>query len=326
MRYIPLGTSSGSPTLDRNVSAAALEFSGGGWILLDCGEAAQHQLQRSDLKLSDLQAVFVTHAHGDHVFGLFGFLCAAAIAGRRKPLLMVAPPEVERMVKTAFECTSTHLEFELDWRAPQDGVCIGLPGGASAEPVKLSHRVESHGYLFRRVWSRPKVNMEYLESLGIGSGPEVGKVLRGECAMPGMDMAKAVSVREWEESAFLAGDNCDPMILARRAAGAQLWAHEATYMQQEWDKDGKGLKWGHSSALHVGRAAAAGQPEILALTHFSARYGLPGTPAPNMDDVIAEAQGCCSCKVIGAMDLVPVEVQPKLLRECQAGAQAKPKP
>jgi ribonuclease Z len=70
-----LGTSSGVPTRSRNVSSVALRLPQRAEIwLFDCGEGTQHQLLRSDLKVSQISRIFITHMHGDHIYGLMGLL------------------------------------------------------------------------------------------------------------------------------------------------------------------------------------------------------------------------------------------------------------
>ena len=85
-----LGTSSGTPTRARNVSGVGLRHGGAkNWYLVDCGEGTQHQILRTRLSLVRLRAIFITHVHGDHCFGLPGLLGSAALAGRRDPLTIV---------------------------------------------------------------------------------------------------------------------------------------------------------------------------------------------------------------------------------------------
>ena len=68
-----LGTSSGVPTLTRNVSSLALKLSQSAEVFLfDCGEGTQHQLMKSNIKSSQIKKIFITHMHGDHIYGLPG--------------------------------------------------------------------------------------------------------------------------------------------------------------------------------------------------------------------------------------------------------------
>ena len=71
-----LGTGSQKPSPTRNVTSIALILESGHYILFDCGEGTQHQILRSKLSLSNLDAIFIRHLHGDHIFGLPGLLCS----------------------------------------------------------------------------------------------------------------------------------------------------------------------------------------------------------------------------------------------------------
>ena len=104
MKVIFLGTGSGMPTLRRNVSSVAiiLEDRNKFW-LWDCGEATQHQIQKAGLKLSKLEKIFITHLHGDHVFGLPGLLATRGMQDiKTKEVLMLAYSNKESL-KIAFE-------------------------------------------------------------------------------------------------------------------------------------------------------------------------------------------------------------------------------
>ena len=93
-----LGTSSGVPTRARNVSAVALRLPQRSEMwLFDCGEGTQHQFLRSELRLSQLRRVFVTHMHGDHVFGLPGLLASLGLAGNsNEGVDLYGPDPLER--------------------------------------------------------------------------------------------------------------------------------------------------------------------------------------------------------------------------------------
>ena len=81
MKFQFLGTSAGTPTLTRNVTALAMGFDqGSDWYLFDCGEATQQQLLRSNYSLARLSRIFITHLHGDHIFGLPGLLTSRSLS------------------------------------------------------------------------------------------------------------------------------------------------------------------------------------------------------------------------------------------------------
>ena len=87
MNIVFLGTSAGVPTKTRNVTGIAVrEERGNGWYLVDCGEGTQHQILHTNLSINALQAIFITHIHGDHCYGLPGILASAAMNGRKAPL------------------------------------------------------------------------------------------------------------------------------------------------------------------------------------------------------------------------------------------------
>src|SRR5947209_12218523 len=91
LRVVPLGTSAGRPTLLRGASALAVAAEGS-WVLCDCGEGAQIAALRAGLSLSRLDAVLITHLHGDHFNGLPGLLGTLGLEGRQRPLVVAGPP------------------------------------------------------------------------------------------------------------------------------------------------------------------------------------------------------------------------------------------
>ncbi len=107
-----LGTSSGVPTKNRNVTGLAVETTlNRDWWLVDCGEGTQHRLQHLALTVHDLAGICITHVHGDHTYGLPGFLASAAMGGRKRPLILIAP----LAVKAWLEATMLHTELFLPY-------------------------------------------------------------------------------------------------------------------------------------------------------------------------------------------------------------------
>jgi ribonuclease Z len=336
LKIVPLGTSSGQPTRERGVSAlAAFVGSPKRWTLIDCGEgtlraiAQAAELPRLDaqgaptgetwrLRLADLGAICLTHAHGDHCFGIFGLLGGLESAGRRSPLKIVAPPQVREMVQVALKCVHMELPFAIDWAEPQDGLRVDLGEGLSCLCVAMAHRAPSHGYLFESRRERAELDPSVLRAAGCVKESDFGRAVaqlkRGEAfdAPDGSKVLPSQALRfEVEiESLFVGGDNMEPERVARAAAGALAWVHEATYSQADWENGGAGQKWGHSSARMIGDAARQGAPKALVLTHFSPRYG---DGSQGIEGLVAEAAQAFGGPVHAAREGVALYFEP--LRE-----------
>lgn len=292
-----LGTSSGTPTLSRNVSGLALQpRQSRGWYLVDCGEGTQHQVLRSPLSLANLRGIFITHVHGDHCYGLPGLLASAGLNGRREPLVLVAPRPVQALLQAVCAHTDLHLGFDIDFRGVDEAptsATVWEDGELTATAHPLSHRVPSFAYAFTRRPAAPGLDTGQLAALGVPQGPLWGRLQRGEA----IELATGEQVHPAQvtrpppapQRIVVAGDNDDPALMA--ACGpADAWVHEATYTEDVLAKVGPGPQ--HSSAARVARAATAQALPNLVLTHFSARYADTAAKAgsPSVADLEAEAR------------------------------------
>lgn len=88
-------------------------------MLIDCGEATQHQLLRSRRSARDLAAILITHVHGDHCYGLPGLLASAGMNGRKDPLTLVGPAELMEWIQQTQRLTALYLPFPIEYRAAE---------------------------------------------------------------------------------------------------------------------------------------------------------------------------------------------------------------
>lgn len=305
MDLLFLGTSSGTPTKARNVSGLALlEDTGKGWYLIDCGEATQHQLLYTPLTLHRLRAIFITHVHGDHCFGLPGLLASAGMAGRQEPLDIIAPAAIEGWVRTTLEMSQCWLPYELRFHASE--TFTGWRNHqVNVDATPLSHRVPCWGYRFTETRADPRLDIEKLERDGIPRGAIWGSLARGQAAQFEGRLLRSedyLQASRPPRRIVIAGDNDRPELLAELCKDAHVLVHEATYTQPIADA-GK-QDFGHSTAAAV--AAFAQQTGIanLVLTHFSARYQPVSGRGLSMEDMREEAVNCYRGQLFLAEDFL----------------------
>lgn len=309
MDLIFLGTSSGTPTKSRNVSGVALlEDQGKGWYLIDCGEATQHQLLHTPLTLHGLRAVFITHVHGDHCYGLPGLLASAGMARRQEPLEIIAPKAIEGWIRATLEMSQSWLPYELKFHATE-----ALDGWSSSrmrvEATALSHRVPSWGYSFTETRPDPSLDIDKLDRDGIPRGPLWGELMHGrDVAYEGRTLLSEdyLLFNRAPSRVVIAGDNDRPELLRDTCQGAQLLVHEATYTQAIAEA-GK-ADFGHSTAAQVAAFAASVKLPHLVLTHFSARYQGAPSRGLSIEDIREEAAGHFGANLILAEDLLRISL------------------
>lgn len=307
-----LGTSSGVPTRQRNVSSLAVRLPQRSELwLLDCGEATQHQLLRSPLRVSQLRRIFITHMHGDHVFGLPGLLASLGMAGTSAGLDLYGPPPLQSFVESALRFSSTRLSYPLHFHVnvpPGEGHVLFEDDDLMVESRPLWHRVPASGFRIAQKPRSGRFDVERAKALGIPPGPLYGRLKKGETIAVGGHTIEGASLCGPPRpgvSLVYATDTvfCDGAVdLAR---GADLLIHEATFAHRDGEMALQRLHSTTTMAAQVALAAGVGQ---LALTHFSPRY-MPGQ-AVGPDDLLAEARAIFPATIM-ARDFLALELTSK---------------
>lgn len=274
---IPLGTSAAIPAHGRHLSACALRREGR-VLLFDCGEGAQYQLLRAGVKRSRIDAVFVTHLHGDHIYGLPGLLTTAALLERTDPLTIVGPPGLRRLIEGLPMAQGEWLGFDIHWVELAEGfehAVVYETDAFTVEARPLSHQVFAAGFRFQERARPGRVDAERAAALGV-QGPQVGRLVRGEAvttergrvvepgevvgpARPGVVFAYVLDTAPCPGGQML-------------AEGADLLMHEATFAD---DLLTRAAETGHSTARQAAEVARDAGAKRLLLTHLSARYETP---------------------------------------------------
>ena len=188
-----LGTASAKPSTARYQSAQVLTVHGRSF-LIDCGEGVQVRLQEARISLLKIESVFISHIHGDHVFGLFGLLSTMGMMSRTKPLVIYGPVSLGPILKFFLSYYGDGIPFEvvhkpLNVKSPE---VIYSSKSLSVSAFPLNHKIETFGFIFRE--KEPQINVkkwkieEYALTL-----TEIGSVKRGEDVQKGRLAAAALA-------------------------------------------------------------------------------------------------------------------------------------
>jgi ribonuclease Z len=284
-----LGTSSGVPTRARNVSSIALRLPQRAEIwLFDCGEGTQHQILRSDLKVSQITRIFVTHMHGDHIYGLMGLLASCGLAGNPSRIDIYGPPKLEEYLKACGRYSQTHFSYPVKVHTVKPGV-IFEDEEFTVSCAPLTHRVPAFGYRVAEKDKPGRFDVDRAVALGIPSGPIYGQLKRGEViTLPdgrlinGADLCGEIQIGR---KFVYCTDTiyCDSAV--ELANDADVLVHEATFAHQDAELAYQRL---HSTSTMAAQTALGAQAKQLIMTHFSPRYA-PGN-AIVLDDLLKEAR------------------------------------
>ena len=306
MQLTFLGTSSGVPTKSRNVSGLSLKRqTSKNWYLVDCGEGTQHQLLHTNLSLKHLQAIFITHIHGDHCYGLPGLLATTAMSGRNEPLTIVAPKGIQEFIQAVIKTSELFLNYEINF-VDVNTLDSNLEfEDFKVSAIELSHRVPSFAYAFTEKSTSRKLDVELLEKLNVPRGELWGKLQKGESVE--LDSGKVIQAADcylpepMPRKVIVCGDNDNPSLLKEEANSANLIVHESTYTAETEQKVGDGPQ--HCSAKRIAKFSESVKVKNLILTHFSARYQEDKHKTPSIFDIENEALEYYSGNLFLANDL-----------------------
>lgn len=328
-----LGTSSGIPTKDRNVSAMAVECMANthakrnSWLLIDCGEGTQHQLLNSHLSPNDLSAIAITHTHGDHCYGLAGLLASLNMHGRKKPLLLIAPKAISVLLDTLKIVSDLRFNYPIEFMDIENHLNQTIKIKFSDEHEididihELSHRIASYGFGITQNLHKDKLLTDKLTQDDI-KNIHWGQILKSDT--PIMIDDKKINPSDYKThihttlKIVIAGDNDTPDLLSQAVINAKALIHEATYTHDVMMKivnkpiEQGGFDPKHSSAKMVAEFAHKCQLPMLILTHFSARYAPfddETSDKPNMGHIRTEVERCYQGELVLARDFLQILIE-----------------
>ncbi len=275
-KSVLLGTSAAIPLPERMLPGLYVESYTGEKVLFDAGEGTQLQLRRAGLNPNRIDAIFVTHLHGDHIFGLPGLLQYMSLTGRTRSLIIAGPRGLEDFILSSFKATRFTPRYPL-YYAEVEGWGRARLGSVIIEWFPVCHTVESYGYkvIHRK---RAKLSREKLAEKGILGSPITRRLIEeGAVEVDGRIIRLEEVVEEGPQDYCLVytGDTAPCGSVVEESRGCDILFHEATftkeYRYEAWE-------YGHSTALDAAIAADAAGVGRLVLFHFSTRYKEDYTP------------------------------------------------
>ena len=268
-----LGCGSALPTLHHYASAQVVEMRGK-QFMIDCGEGTQMQLRRSRIRFTKLSAVFITHLHGDHCFGLIGMISTFGLLGRTAKLDVYAPKELELMLQEQMRMFCHNFDYEVAFHAvdTRKQQVVYEDRSLTVESIPLEHRMPCCGYLFKEKATLPHIRRDMIDFYQIPVS-QVNNIKAGSDWITAegetVPNSKLVEAADQPRSYAYCSDTRYIPTLHERIRGVTALYHESTYGE---DNLLMAEKYYHSTARQaalVARDAGAGK---LLLGHYSSRY------------------------------------------------------
>ncbi|WP_128331892.1 ribonuclease Z [Apibacter sp. HY039] len=274
MKLTILGFNSAIPTV-RSHPTSQLLVTRNRHFLIDCGEGTQVQLRKAQAKFSKIDHIFISHLHGDHVFGLIGLISSFNLLGRKKAMNIYGPKGIKELIETQLRLTESHKSYSLNFieLTSTESELIYEDEKVMIYTIPLYHRIYTNGFLFKEKTRLRRLNMEVIEQypeiqicdyqnlkMGKDFVSEEGKVIKNENLT--LPPKHSYSYAYCSDTMF--NMNVVPII-----EGTDVLYHESTFLG---DLEDLAYKTGHSTSLQAATIAKNAHVKNLILGHFSNRY------------------------------------------------------
>ncbi|KRL26970.1 ribonuclease Z [Limosilactobacillus frumenti DSM 13145] len=270
-----LGTGAGSPSKQRNVTSVALrllEELNEVW-LFDAGEATQHQILRTTIRPRKISKIFITHLHGDHIFGLPGLLSSRSFQGGNEPLTIYGPVGIKRFVLTALQVSESRLSYPLHFVEIDHDQVLFDQNGFKVTTMHLDHKIACYGYRIEEADHPGELLVDKLKADHVPSGPLYGQLKAGKTVtLPDgrtIDGHDYIGHPQPGRIVAIMGDTRKTKNAIILAQNADVLVHESTFAKNEAQM---ARSYYHSTSQQAAEVAKAAHVKRLLLTHISARY------------------------------------------------------
>lgn len=266
-----LGNNSAIPAHGRNPTSQVLQTQDESY-LIDCGEGTQQQLMKYKVRRKRINHIFISHLHGDHYFGLIGLLTSMGLMGRINDLHLHAPPLLQEIINLQLKAADTILPYTIYFHPLGDECLIANDKKITVECIKVNHRIECWGFIFREKKNPRSIDPEkvkayeipaaYYEALQKGADYTNKK----GTIIPNEELTVAAALPK--SYAYCADTVYDETIIDK-IKNVDLLYHEATYLK---DLSERAAQRFHSTTEQAGTIAKKANAKKLIIGHFSSKY------------------------------------------------------
>lgn len=268
-----LGCGSALPTLHHNATCQVIEIRGK-VFMIDCGEGTQIQIRRSKLHFSKIQAVFISHLHGDHCFGLWGMISTFGMTGRTVPLHIYAPEDFEEYFHQSMKLFCNGLGYDIHFHGLKttEQKIIYEDRSLTVETIPLEHRIPCCGFLFREKPTAPHIRRDMIDYYKI----PISQINNIKCGASWtteegdlIPNSRLTTPSAPPRSYAYCSDTRYMERLHEVVRNVTLLYHESTYASDYRDR---AKLYYHSTAEEAATVARDAEVGQLLLGHYSARY------------------------------------------------------
>ncbi|WP_277587624.1 ribonuclease Z [Psychrobacillus antarcticus] len=274
MQLLFLGTGAGMPSKQRNTTSTVLKLldERSSFWMFDCGEATQHQILHTTLKPRKLEKLFITHLHGDHIYGLPGLLGSRSFLGGEEPLTIYGPAGLKNWIEVTLAISNTHVKYPLSIIEIEEGI-IFEDEQFIVEAKLLEHVMPCFGYTVKQKALPPELYIEKTDALGVPRGPLLRQLKEGQdIVLPNGLVVRSEDVTGEPTEGFkvtILGDTkyCENSILL--SEDADIVVHEGTF---DIETSELARLYGHSTIVDAAEVCKKANAKHLVVNHISARF------------------------------------------------------
>ncbi|HOD89633.1 MAG TPA: ribonuclease Z [archaeon] len=267
-----LGTSSSVPTKTRNLTGVLINYLGDNY-LFDAPENVQQQIIKTNQSFMKINNIFITHLHGDHIYGILGLLSTMELNNREKELNIFVPKGYKKILIELLKAGGIKTSFDLKINEVGKNYSINLEN-VQIKSIKLNHTINTYGYIFKIKDKIGKFNKQKAKKLGIPEGPlyrqlQQGKKIKMDNKVIYPEQVIDYNYKKNGESIAYILDTQTLTKIPTQLKNISILIHEASFLD---DQKEKAKQKKHSIASDVAKFAKKINAKKLCIVHISPRY------------------------------------------------------